>query len=207
MHRLTSQRPQGASVSQVLKDMRWGLQAGLGVGALYCLWSLAAYLLRGPEVFKRHGVTLGALLFLYLFAGGASGMIVGFLWRFTTTRAMAYAVGLAAGLPVALGTARFERHLAKSGIPLLIDFWAPWCGPCRVMAPEFERAAALLEPAVRLVKINVDEEPAPAQRFRVQTIPTLALAFEGSELARAAGARSAAQLVDWTRAALAQAQV
>ena len=111
------------------------------------------------------------------------------------------------GHPVALDTARFERHLAKSGIPLLIDFWAPWCGPCRMMAPEFERAAALLEPAVRLVKVNVDEEPALAARFRVQSIPTLALAFEGSELARAAGARSAPQLVEWTRAALAQAKV
>src|SRR5215212_10219785 len=111
------------------------------------------------------------------------------------------------GRPVALDTARFERHLAKSGIPLLVDFWAPWCGPCRMMAPEFERAAALLEPAVRLVNINVDEEPAPAARLRVQSIPTLALVFEGRELARAAGARSAAQLVDWTQAALAQARV
>jgi thioredoxin 2 len=111
------------------------------------------------------------------------------------------------GHPAALDTARFERHLAKSGIPLLIDFWAPWCGPCRMMAPEFERAAALLEPAVRLIKVNVDEEPTLATRFRVQSIPTLALAFEGRELARAAGARSAPQLVEWTRAALAQASV
>jgi thioredoxin 2 len=111
------------------------------------------------------------------------------------------------GHPVALDTMRFERHLAKSGIPLLIDFWAPWCGPCRMMAPEFERAAALLEPAVRLVKVNVDEEPALAARFRVQSIPTLVLAFAERELARAAGARSAAQLADWTRAALAQAKV
>ena len=111
------------------------------------------------------------------------------------------------GHPVAFDTARFERHLAKSGIPLLIDFWAPWCGPCRMMAPEFERAAALLEPAVRLVKINVDDEPALATRFRVQSIPTLLLAFEGRELARAAGARSAPQLVEWMRAALPQAKV
>jgi thioredoxin 2 len=111
------------------------------------------------------------------------------------------------GHPVALDTARCERHLASSGIPLLIDFWAPWCGPCRMMAPEFERAAALLEPAVRLVKVNIDEEPALAQRFRVQSIPTLALVFNGRELARAAGARSAAQLAEWTRAALAQTRV
>jgi thioredoxin 2 len=106
--------------------------------------------------------------------------------------------------PVALDTARFEHHLAKSEVPLLVDFWAEWCGPCRMMAPEFERAAAQLEPAVRLVKVNVDEEPALAQRYRVQSIPTLLLAFRGREVARAAGARSAAQLVQWTQAELAR---
>ncbi len=106
------------------------------------------------------------------------------------------------GHPAALDTARVERQLAHSGVPLLIDFWAPWCGPCRTMAPEFERAAGALEPAVRLVKVNVDEEPALAERFQVRSIPTLALAFQGREVARAAGARSAAQLVEWTRAQL-----
>ncbi|MGE3782066.1 MAG: thioredoxin [Alphaproteobacteria bacterium] len=109
--------------------------------------------------------------------------------------------------PVALDTMRFARHAEKGGIPLLIDFWAPWCGPCRIMAPEFEHAAALLEPAVRLIKVNVDEEPALATRFRVQSIPTLVLAFQGRELARAAGAQSARQLVEWTRSALAEARV
>lgn len=109
------------------------------------------------------------------------------------------------GHPAALDTARFAHHLAKSGVPLLIDFWAAWCGPCRMMAPEFERAAALLEPEVRLVKVDVDAEPALAERFQVRSIPTLVLAFEGREIARAAGARSAPQLVEWTRAQLSRA--
>jgi len=103
------------------------------------------------------------------------------------------------GHPVALDTARFERHLAKSGVPLVVDFWAPWCGPCRAMAPEFERAAAAIEPMARLVKVNSDEEPALAERFGVRSIPTIVLAFEGRELARLAGARSAAQLTEWVR--------
>ncbi|MBV8492694.1 MAG: thioredoxin TrxC [Alphaproteobacteria bacterium] len=103
------------------------------------------------------------------------------------------------GHPVALDTARFERHLAKSDVPLIIDFWASWCGPCRAMAPEFEKAAAALEPEARLVKVNVDEEPALAQRFQVRSIPTLVLALHGRELARTAGARSAAQLAEWVR--------
>src|SRR5438477_8830891 len=101
--------------------------------------------------------------------------------------------------PVALDTARFERHLAKGDVPLLVDFWAPWCGPCRAMAPEFERAAAALEPEVRLVKINVEQEPALAQRFAISGIPALLLALKERELARTAGARSAAQLADWAR--------
>lgn len=101
------------------------------------------------------------------------------------------------GRPLVLDAARFERQLEKSDVPLLIDFWAPWCGPCRVMAPEFERAASRLEPRMRLVKINIDENPAAAQRFAVHSIPTLLLALHGRELARTAGAMPASQLESW----------
>jgi thioredoxin 2 len=106
------------------------------------------------------------------------------------------------GHPAMLDTKRFERFLDKSDVPLLVDFWAPWCGPCRTMAPEFERAAGELEPEMRLVKINIDEEPAVAQRFGVQSIPTLLLARHGRELGRLAGTRPAAELVRWARGQL-----
>jgi thioredoxin 2 len=107
------------------------------------------------------------------------------------------------GHSVSLDTARFERHLAKSDVPLLVDFCAAWCGPCKAMAPEFEKAAAVIAPEVRLVKVNVDEEPALAQKYQVRSIPTLVLALHERELARSAGARSAAQLVEWVRRELA----
>jgi len=104
------------------------------------------------------------------------------------------------GHPVALDTARFARHAEKSDLPLLIDFWAAWCGPCRAMAPEFERAAQRLEPRVRLVKVNVDEEPAIAARFGIRSIPTMALVAKGREIARTSGAMPAPDLERWVEA-------
>ena len=101
------------------------------------------------------------------------------------------------GRPVALDGARFARHLEQSDIPLLIDFWAPWCGPCRAMAPAFEHAARRLEPGVRLVKVNVDEEPVLAEQFGVRSIPTSVLALRGREINRIAGARSEPDLIGW----------
>ncbi|MBO0737582.1 MAG: thioredoxin TrxC [Alphaproteobacteria bacterium] len=101
------------------------------------------------------------------------------------------------GQPLPLDGARFVRHLEQSDIPLLIDFWAPWCGPCRAMAPAFEHAARPLEPGTRLVKVNVDEEPALAARFDVRSVPTIVLALRGRELNRFAGALSEVDLVKW----------
>jgi thioredoxin 2 len=104
------------------------------------------------------------------------------------------------GQPLALGGERFAHHLDKGDLPLLIDFWAPWCGPCQAMAPEFERTAAELEPDFRLVKVNVDDEPELAQRFAVSGIPTLVLVRHGREIDRRSGAIPARELVRWARA-------
>ncbi len=101
--------------------------------------------------------------------------------------------------PVEVDEAGFARQLQRSDIPLLVDFWAPWCGPCRAMAPAFARAAELLEPKVRLLKVNTEQSQQLAARFGIRSIPTLALFKGGQELARTAGAMETSQLVSWTR--------
>jgi thioredoxin 2 len=82
-------------------------------------------------------------------------------------------------------------------IPLLVDFWAPWCGPCRQFAPVFEQAATLLEPRVRLAKVDTEQEVGLAQRFGIRSIPTLALFYQGREIARISGALSGSALLQW----------
>lgn len=109
------------------------------------------------------------------------------------------------GRSVPLSEARFRRHLSHSGIPLLVDFWASWCGPCRAMAPEFEAAARALEPRLRLVKVSTEEAPGLAGELRIANIPTLALFARGQEVARQAGAMPARRIIDWATQAMAGA--
>jgi len=101
------------------------------------------------------------------------------------------------GEPLDLNAANFDRHLARNDLPVVVDFWAPWCGPCRQMAPNFHQAAIDLEPYVRLVKVNTEAEQQLAARFNIRSIPTLAIFRQGREIARQSGALDLGALKRW----------
>jgi thioredoxin 2 len=107
------------------------------------------------------------------------------------------------GTPLELDESGFDRQIAQNHLPLLVDFWAPWCGPCRMMAPAFEKAARLLEPQLRLAKVNTEQVPALASRLGIRSIPTLILFSGGREAARQSGALTAPErIAAWARAQL-----
>jgi thioredoxin 2 len=106
------------------------------------------------------------------------------------------------GYPLELGAAELDRHLAHGDLPVVVDFWAPWCAPCRAMAPVFEHAAQQLEPHARFVKLNTDENQAIASRLDIRGIPTLMVFRNGREVARVAGAMDAGRFRSWVQAHL-----
>jgi thioredoxin 2 len=106
------------------------------------------------------------------------------------------------GKPIELTTANFDKHIARSGLPLVVDFWAPWCGPCIAMAPFFEATARQWEPKLRFAKLNTEDDPAPATRFNIRSIPTLIVFRAGKELARQSGAMDSATLSAWLKSVI-----